>query len=350
MSINIIVAFLLSLIISTYSIDQIILFSRRIGWGDDPSEARKIHKRKIPNLGGISVFMATMVAYFAFSDYSTWIRPDKLFSISILLFFVGLKDDMEPISAWRRFIIEFLCAFFIIYLTDVRITTLYGIFGIQTLPYFISFIITSLFIVGCINAYNMIDGLDGLLGSLSILGVICFGLIFNASGEWLWTLLCVSLLGALIGFLIYNWHPAQVFMGNGGSIFIGAFFACIALRIMQLQPVESEYFSIIMPHTIALGIISIPVIDMITVFVLRICHGESPFKADRRHIHHRLLNIGLKHNQATLVLVFLNVVILLFAYMVQSSGALRSLVYTLLFCFLIELIFIYLGWKFKKYV
>ncbi len=342
---GVIIAFFLSLFVSELTTSSIIRFSKRMRLGDVPDGERKVHKKIIPNLGGIGVFIGAMVAYFSFSDYSDILRPDKLFSITILLFFVGLKDDLEPISAYIRLIIEFLCAFFIIYITNIRIESLYGILTIHELPYWASFTLTSIFIVGCINAYNMIDGIDGLLGALSFLGISCFGLLFDASGEWLWTLLCIALSGSLTSFLVYNWQPAKIFMGNGGSMFMGTFFACFSLHLMQLKLIESPYFAISMPHTIALSIIAVPLFDMCTVFILRIFHGFSPFKADNRHAHHRLLELGCQHWQATLILVASNIVIIAFAYFVQNTGALKSLVFTVLLCSLLELLLIFILYR-----
>ena len=342
-------AFTVSVIIAVFSTDHIIGFSSRHGIVDAAEGGRKIHKKSVPNLGGICVFIASMFTYFTFSDYTNIPRPDKLFSISILLFFVGLKDDLEPVHAWRRFIYEFLCAFFIIYVTDIRIPRMYGIFYIDVLPYWASFGLTSVFIVACINAYNMIDGIDGLLSSLSLLGAITFGIMFYDVGEWLWALLCVSVSGALVGFLIFNWQSARIFMGNGGSMFMGTIFACVSLRVMQLDHIDGSFFTVYMPVTIALGVIAIPIFDMLSVFTIRLCHRQSPFKADKRHTHHRLLDLGLQHWQAVLVLVFVNILIIVFAYYVQNTGALRSILLTLSFCLFLELLLITIHhFKFKN--
>lgn len=336
MNINVIFAFLLSLAVSAFATYRIVKISNSLGFGDSPSEKRKIHKRRIPNLGGVAVFIATVVSYFAFVDYSDSIRPDKIFSISIFLFFIGLKDDMEPISARSRFLFEFICAFFIIIITEIQITTLWGIFGIQEVSSVTSYILTSIFIVGCINAYNLIDGVDGLLGSLALLGVICFGIIFNYSNEWLWTLLCICICGALLGFLIYNWHPANIFMGNGGALFLGTIFSCISLRVMQLDPEIFEVLKMNAPHAMAFGIISIPITDMLVVFLLRLKNKRSPFLADNRHIHHVLLRMNFSHSQVTLFLVFINLIIIVFAYFIQSTGALKAILFTILFVLFIE--------------
>ena len=335
-------AFTVSVIIAVFSTDHIIGFSNRQGIVDAAQGGRKIHKKSVPNLGGVCVFMASMFTYFTFSDYTNILRPDKLFSISILLFFVGLKDDLEAIAPSRRFVYEFLCAFFIIYITDIRITTMYGIFYIHTLSYWASFGLTSVFIVACINAYNMIDGIDGLLGSLSLLGSITFGIMFYDVEEWLWALLCVSIAGALTGFLIFNWQSAKIFMGNGGSMFMGTVFACISLRVMQLEHISGSFFTVSMPVTIALGVIAIPIFDMLSVITIRICNKQSPFKADKRHTHHRLLDLGLQHWQAVLILVFANILIIGFAYWIQETGALRSILFTLGFCLLLELVLLFL--------
>ena len=342
-------AFTISIIVSIISTDHIIGFSNRQGIVDAAGEERKIHKKAVPNLGGVCVFIASMFAYFTLSDYANVPRPDKLFSISIILFFVGLKDDLEPVHPWKRFIYEFLCAFFIIYITDIRIPRMYGIFYIDELPYWVSFGLTSVFIVACINAYNMIDGIDGLLGSISLLGTIIFGILFYDVGEHLWALLCISVAGALVGFLIFNWNPAKIFMGNGGAMFMGTIFACMSVRIMQLDYVHGSFFSISTPITIALAVVAIPIVDMLSVFTIRILHKQSPFKADKRHTHHRLLDLGLKHWQAVLVLIFANLLIVGFAYGVQGTGALKSILLTLGFCIMLALVLFFIHRiKFEK--
>ncbi|MDH8700822.1 UDP-GlcNAc:undecaprenyl-phosphate GlcNAc-1-phosphate transferase [Dysgonomonadaceae bacterium PH5-43] len=338
MSINIIIVLILSIGISVFVTSKTIKFSKALGFGDDPSEKRKIHKKKIPNLGGIAVFIATIVPYFAFSDYADTIRPDKLFSISIFLFFIGVKDDMEPMSVRSRILFEFICALFIIYITDIRLTTLWGIFGIQEIHIVTSYILTSLFIVGCINAYNFIDGIDGLLVSLTLYGAVSYALVFHYANEWLWTLLCVSMAGALIGFLIYNWSPAKIFMGNGGALFLGTMFACFALRIMQLPAMTFGNAHISAPHTMAISVIAIPIVDMIFVVIVRLFRRHNPFKSDNRHIHHNLLKIGFNHAQSTLILVFLTFLTITFAYFVQDTGALRSLLLMLAFVVALEII------------
>ncbi|MDL2223003.1 undecaprenyl/decaprenyl-phosphate alpha-N-acetylglucosaminyl 1-phosphate transferase [Bacteroidales bacterium OttesenSCG-928-M11] len=347
---NIIVAFLLSLIISIYITRSVIRYSLRVGLGDKPGESRKIHTKRTPNMGGIAVFIATFVSYFAFVEYQDTIRPDKIFSICILLFFVGVKDDLEPISPKFRLFVEFALAFFVIYISDIRLVTLWGIFGIQILPLWASYILSATFIVACINAYNLIDGIDGLLGSISLLGAICFGLLFNFLGDWLWTLLCVSLTGALIGFLIFNWHPAKVFMGNGGALFLGAIFACFSLRLMQMtDPIYYETIQITAPHTLAFSIVAIPFVDLLCVFSYRILHWLPPFAADNSHIHHRMLRIGLKHDRATISLIVLNIIIIAFAFLIQGTGALRSFIFTVCFAVAVDIIFFYIEWQIKIY-
>ncbi|GHS98231.1 undecaprenyl/decaprenyl-phosphate alpha-N-acetylglucosaminyl 1-phosphate transferase [Bacteroidia bacterium] len=348
MGLNILITVLLSLSISIFTTYNVIRFSKHLNLGDAPSEARKIHKIKIPNFGGIAVFIATMVAYFTFSDYSNTIRPDRLFTISIFLFFIGMADDMDGISPGSRLIMEFLCAFFIIAVADIRLTTLWGIFGITDLPIVASYIITSLFIVGCINAYNMIDGIDGLLGSLSLLGSACFGFIFYSEGEWLWTILCAAICGALAGFLYYNRYPAKIFMGNGGSLFLGTIFACFSVRMMQIEPTHEGIIYITAPNTMVFSIIAIPVIDMIATFAIRIYYGDSPFEADQCHIHHRMMTMGLNQNQTCLIIILLNIFIMVFAYFVQDTGVLRSLFYTILFCVVLESIIVYFSLFYKK--
>jgi UDP-N-acetylmuramyl pentapeptide phosphotransferase/UDP-N-acetylglucosamine-1-phosphate transferase len=338
---NVIIAIVLSFCISFFVTETAIRLSQHLGAGDAPSEARKLHQKKIPNIGGIAIFVATMFTYFAFSDYSDVIRPDKIFSIAIFLFFIGLWDDVEPVNAVVRLLMEVACAVFIIGMAGIRFTTLWGIFGINELSIYGSYALTSIFIVGCINAFNFIDGLDGLLVSLSLLGSVCFGLIFKFSGEWLWTLLCISMCSALAGFWWFNRHPAKIFMGDGGALFLGTIFACFALRIMQLHPIHIGNWSFPALHTLAYGIISLPLTDMMVVFVTRLANGIHPFKADNRHIHHRIYQLGCNHTKCVLVLLAMNVSTIVFACLVQQQGALRSFIYTVLFCLTVELSVIY---------
>ena len=347
---QLILIFLTSVVVAVFATWHIILFARKRDIYDQPNE-RKLHTKKISNLGGVGVFMASMFAYFAFSDINIYPRPDTLFSITIILFFIGLKDDLEPVKPFKRLAYEVLCAIFIIYFTDISINSLFGIFNIHELPIWASYIITVLFVVACINAYNMIDGIDGLIASLSLLGSTLFGLMFLSAGEYLWAMLCVSISGALIGFLIYNWHPARIFMGNGGSMFLGTFFACACLRFMQLNVISHSFFdgsirlTILMPHTIALSVIAVPIFDLLSVFVIRLLNKQSPFNADKRHTHHRLLDIGCSHWLATIVIVLANVAIIVFAYFVQDTGALRSLLYTILFCTVLQLLLFGAHWR-----
>ena len=347
MSINVIIAFFLSFGLSLLTTRQVIKSSNTLKLGDNPSEARKVHKKRTPNLGGIGVFIGTSVAYFAFSDYSISIRPDKLFAISIFLFFLGVQDDLKPIGALARLLIEIACVGFIIYITDIRLITLWGIFGIHELSIYGSYILTTVFIVGCINAYNFIDGVDGLVGSLSLLASICFGLIFNLYGEWLWTLLCVSICGGILGFLHFNWNPSRVFMGDGGSLFLGTILAFFAVRVMQLPSVQGDLV-FQAPHTIAFSLIIVPVVDMVIVIALRLIHKKSLFAADNRHAHHRLLAINLRHSSTSLIILLANITIIVFAYFVQGQGALKSLIYTILYCFVLELLLIYISSQIRR--
>lgn len=345
---NVIIAFLLSFSLAFIITKSIIHLCNRLNVGDAPDGKRKIHQKKIPNLGGISIFIATSVSYFAFSDYANIIRPDKLFSIAIFMFFIGVYDDIEPMGVKVRLFLEFLCAFFIIYITDIRMVSLWGIFGITDLSLIPSYILSTLFIVGCINAFNFIDGIDGLLGFISLLAAVCFGFIFKLYGEWLWTLLAVCITGALIAFLWFNRSPAKIFMGDGGSLFLGTIFSCFALRLMQLPMISGDFLFIQAPHTIAFAIVAIPIVDITVVIALRLIHKRSPLRPDNRHAHHRLLAMDLSHGKSVLILGLANISIVLFAYFVQSAGALRSFVFTVLYCFLLELLLIYLSYLYKK--
>jgi UDP-N-acetylmuramyl pentapeptide phosphotransferase/UDP-N-acetylglucosamine-1-phosphate transferase len=137
-------------------------------------------------------------------------------------------------------------------------------------------------------------------------------------------------------------------MGDGGALYVGTLFAFFSLRVMQMQTIDFDYLKITMPHTIAFSIIAVPMIDLVVVFILRLLHGLSPFSADNRHIHHRLINLGLSHGSTTIILILINISIITFAYFIQSTGALRSIIYTLLYCIIMELMIIFINWALIK--
>lgn len=317
------IIFLCSLLVVVLSIPAIIDLAIKKRLFDDPVETRKIHKRIIPNFGGIAIFTAFIFTCSLFIPLNLLPQANLLIAAGLILFMIGLKDDMVGLSPTSKFLAQFVSAFIITIAANLRITQLDGFLGIDGLNIYSSVILTVFLIVGVVNAFNLIDGIDGLAASLGVMVSVCYAAIFFQYGEIGWAYLSVALTGALIGFLFFNLTPAKIFMGDSGSLLLG--YVAVVLSIKFVNVAESRMLhvgpvNLTSPLALAFAVLLIPVFDTLRVFTLRILSGNSPFKADCNHLHHRLLSLGLSHIQTTLVLVTVNSLFVGAALLLQPLG------------------------------
>lgn len=322
--------FLLSLFIVVFSIPPIIkvAFEKRLF--DHPTEGRKVHKKIIPNLGGIAIFTAFLFSSSLFIPTSALPQGNLLIGAGLILFMTGLKDDIVGLSPTIKFLAQFLSAFIVAVLADLRISNLQGIFGVYEINYYLSIILTVFFIVGIVNAYNLIDGIDGLAGTLGLVFSITYAYIFFKSGDHGWAFLSLSICGALLGFLFYNLTPAKIFMGDSGSLVTGFLAATFSLKFLSSSAGQVVYvgpLGITLSICLVIAILIIPIFDTLRVFTLRILAGKSPFAADSNHVHHRLLFLGMSHVQATFVLALCNVFIIMCALSLNELGPTQLLAF-----------------------
>lgn len=276
----------------------------------DIPDARKVHKTPIPSLGGIGIYAGFLVAMLL-----TW--PNHLADLIYLqyitaaccvVFFLGMKDDIMDIGPLKKFIGQLIAAWIIIYKCRLQITDFHGIFGIHELPQVVSVSLTYVVVILIINSFNLIDGVDGLSGTLGLLSSICFGVFFYYSGpvNFGYAVLAAALGGAIAAFLIFNHHPAKIFMGDTGSLLLGLLNAVMMLKFINIASAEhtSPMVAFLLPNAplIAVAVLIIPLFDTLRVFAIRIFHGRSPFSPDRNHIHHILLDKGFSHDRVTLLL------------------------------------------------
>ena len=306
--------------ISLFSIPNIIYIAKRKRLFDRPDNHRKLHTRIVPNLGGIGIFFAFFitVSLFIKSDFTTW---NYIASACLILFITGLKDDLVSISSSKKFIAQAAAATITVVFAGVRLHSLGGLFWAHELPVWISIPFS---IIGCMfvtNAFNLIDGIDGLAGTVGVYIAGMLGLFLAAYGDVSAAILAFSLCGAIIGFLKSNLPPAKIFMGDTGSLLIG--FVIAILSILTINAYHSGGIIgnlIISAHGIVivtLAVIFLPVFDTFRVFSMRILRGHSPFRADRTHLHHYLLDIGLSHGQTVTALLFANIFVTCLALFVQ---------------------------------
>lgn len=328
-----ILVYVTGLITVALSISPLITIAIRKRLFDAPSEDRKIHKRIVPNLGGLAVFSGFLFSLSIFVDLSTLEIANFLLSGGIVIFIIGLKDDIIGVDPMKKFIAQFIAAFIVTILADVRIMDLGGFLGIYDLSYPFSIGLSVLAIVGIVNAYNLIDGIDGLSGSLGLIFSLVYAYLFFAAGELGWTYVCLALAGSLTGFLIHNISPAKIFMGDCGSLMVGFLAAVLSIQFINTSfenIIELGFASITSGPALAMAIVILPLFDTLRVFAIRIVNNQSPFKADRNHLHHRMLALGLTHMQATGVLALIAVLFIVTALTFQHVGS-NQLVGVLIF-------------------
>lgn len=311
----------LSMLLCMSAIPRIIYISKKKKIFDLPDNDRKIHKEVIPNLGGIAIFLGFSVIASIFINPTEFPRWNYIIAASLILFITGIKDDLINVNPSKKFIAQIAASVIVAWLGDFRLDNLHGLFGIYQLPYWASLIIT---IVGCTfvsNAFNLIDGIDGLAGSIALICSLFIGVAFAVNNNFSAAIICFSLMGSIIGFLRFNYNPARIFMGDSGSLVLGFILAVLAILLTDKIHILQTNLLFHSPKAVllvALSLLFIPVFDTFRVFTIRLSKGKSPFAADRSHLHHYLLDLGLSHNKVVIILALANLVIIGVALIAQD--------------------------------
>ena len=288
----------------------------------DEENSRKSHSGVIPNLGGFAIFGAFIISYAIMASFTE--REIKYIVAALcLMFFVGAKDDIIELTPYKKFIGEIIAAFIIVVLGGVKLTSLYGVFGITDLPEIISIIFTMTTIVFIINAYNIIDGVDGLAAGVSLVIFSTFGAWFYIHGFVDYAIMSACVVGAVLAFSKYNFSPARIFLGDAGSLSLGLIASTMSIILIQnsekiIYLSDSQPFHIKSGPAMTVAILIVPIFDTLRVFTIRILKGQSPFSADRRHHHHKLLDLGFSHMQTTSILVSVNILFIVATFYLQN--------------------------------
>jgi UDP-GlcNAc:undecaprenyl-phosphate/decaprenyl-phosphate GlcNAc-1-phosphate transferase len=286
----------------------------------DIPDARKIHQVAITPLGGIGIFAGFVFGCLLTINFKDAPEFQYFIAAVLVIFFLGLKDDILVLSPIKKFIGQVLAAFLIIYYGRIQIRSMHGFFGIHEIPEMFSLLISYFSVIVIINSFNLIDGVDGLAGTLGLMSSALFGIYFLSTHNEPYYVLAFSLCGSLIAFLIFNFQPAKIFMGDTGSLLIGVINAILVMEFIDPGNGPSSVNPIQSSPAIGFTILMIPLLDTLRVFAIRIFKRRSPFSPDRNHIHHLLLDRGLSHRTITLLLVSLNVSMVVFVYMARSLG------------------------------
>ncbi len=331
---HIILSMVLAFSVTFFAIPVIIQIAKSKKLFDEPDE-RKVHKVVIPTLGGVGIFAGFIVALLLGSPS---LHELQYFAASaIVIFFLGLKDDILILSANKKFIGQLLAAFIIMQFGNVYLDNMHGFLGIGIIPKYASIFLTIFTIIVITNSFNLIDGVDGLAGSLGVITTLIFGAYFLYADALLYAVMAFSLAGATIGFLIYNFSPAKIFMGDTGSLLLGLINSILVIKFINVAGALNQPHSLHAAPAIGFAILMIPLFDTLRVFGLRILDRRSPFSPDRIHIHHFLLDLGFSHKKITLTCVAATIFFSVVAFF------LRALDTTLLVALLLVLAFSFIG-------
>ncbi|NNC60943.1 MAG: undecaprenyl/decaprenyl-phosphate alpha-N-acetylglucosaminyl 1-phosphate transferase, partial [Eudoraea sp.] len=290
----------------------------------DEPDHRSTHGEITPTMGGVGIhisFTFTLIIFASIIGLQSedLIRILALMGATMILLFLGVKDDLVAVTPKKKIMGQVVAAAIVVLLADIRLFSFEGLMGIGVLPYSVSVLFSIFVLVAMINAFNLIDGVDGLAGGIALVVSATFGIFFLLNNNPLFVLVSFVLIGAIIGFLRYNLSEKnKIFMGDTGSMVVGFLLSFQALAFLELNALETSPFSVSNGPIMVLAVLSYPIMDTLRVFVLRIRDGRSPFSADRNHIHHRLLRLGMKHKQVALLLVFVNVFLIEFAFLTND--------------------------------
>lgn len=319
--IYVIASFLAALVISARTIPTVINVSRQLKLFAVPN-GRSSTIYNIPTLGGIAIFLGFILGLTLTSNGYT--IPDLMYIIAgvLIMFFVGLKDDIVTLSATKKLAAQIFVAAVLIVLGHFRFTNLHGFLGIGEIPYITSVLLTGFVLIVFINAFNLIDGIDGLAAGLSIFSAAVFGTWFFLAGHFEFAIISFSMVGALSGFFFYNVYGRKnkIFMGDTGSLVLGTIMGILVIEFNEFNIDQTAPYAVFASPAVSFGVLIYPLMDTLRVFAIRLIQKKSPFSADKNHTHHRLLALGMNHKQATYLILAINALFTIAVFNLQELG------------------------------
>ena len=298
-----IVGAFISYLLGVFIVPFVMDWSQKEGLVDVPNE-RKIHKAPISRLGGVAIWLSTMLTFLFLVLLSYYPYGSLLSGILLggsLMFFLGLIDDIYNLDAKFKLIIQLSIAT-IVYFLGVKIDVIFNPFGGAIDLGIFSYPITILWIVGISNAVNFIDGVDGLAGSVITVNSVALALVAVAMtpAQPITALIAFILAGSMLAFLTFNFNPAKIFMGDSGALFSGFLLATLSI----VGVMKGATLAILLPFLV----LAVPIMDITYSSLRRILKGKSPFVADAEHIHHKLLNAGFSQKKTVAILTSVAIV------------------------------------------
>lgn len=325
------ISMLTAFLVVLFSVPSIVKVALKKHLFDEPG-LRTSHKHAIPTLGGLAIFAGFIFSLSVTPNINPMEEEAIIIAASVIIFFIGLKDDILVTAPITKLGGQLVSGAILVVLGDIRITSLHGFYGITEIPYTFSLLLTIFLIIVIINAFNLIDGIDGLSSGIGILTASTFGIWFYLFGKVQWAVLSFALVGSLMAFFIYNvfGKKNKIFMGDTGSLLLGLIMSIITIQFNEFNKNTGMDYAIHAAPAVAFGILIVPLFDTLRVMFIRIVLKRSPFKADKNHIHHKLLDLGYSHIKSTLILLFVNIIFIIFVFAASDKFEILRLMLLLL--------------------
>ncbi|MBS1950569.1 MAG: Undecaprenyl-phosphate alpha-N-acetylglucosaminyl 1-phosphate transferase [Cytophagales bacterium] len=306
---------------------------------DSPGK-HKIHSQFKPSLGGVAVLLGVGFSLLLALPLSEWLTQKYFFISLLLMFLIGLRDDVLALTPRQKLVSQFLPVILLVVLNQTTINSSYGLFDLPAIPTPLIWLLSIFTLIILTNAYNLIDGLDGLAGTIGIVSLTAFGVWFYLVGNFSTSLIALTFAGALLAFLFFNWQPSKIFMGDTGALTIGFLISYLAITFVNVNyrlPESSDYkMKASIASSVCVAII--PVFDTLRVIILRLRQGLSPFHADKNHLHHQFLKLGFSHAVSVLFMASINLIMILLAWLLRKQNDLLILPIVIAICLIINFV------------
>ena len=313
--------------ISFFVLSRIRVISLKFDLIDTPNY-RSSHQKSVPTFGGIAFYISILFTLFLTQKWETGSIIITLATSLSIIFFTGLKDDSKNITPRMKLLGQLISVGILMFYTEFRITTLHGFLGIEEIHPLISVLLSVFLLIGLINAYNLIDGIDGMASVIGIVITTTFGLLFYSLELYFYLGICVCLLAMILSFLRYNFSSRKkIFMGDTGSLLVGLVLGMLTMRLLSLdiEPVSEIIISRKELPLFLLSVLLIPALDIVRVIFIRFINNKGIFSADRKHIHHVLVDVGLTHKKASITMGIVNILIVIIMFnAIRYFGLLAS--------------------------
>lgn len=325
---TIIAAFAVAAVLSYFFTPPVKNFAHKVGAIDVPKDARRMHKKPIPRLGGLAIYGGFLCSILIFGQLDETMLCVLLGAAIIVA--LGIFDDVLALGAKLKFVVQIVAAAIPVCIGNLQIGLFTNLNPLSDTPFvhlgILAVPVTIIWIVGITNAVNLIDGLDGLAVGVSSIAAITMLAVALLTGNMPIAITMAALAGACIGFMPYNLNPAKIFMGDTGSTFLGYMLATVS--IMGLF----KFYAVI-SFAVPFLILGLPIFDTANAIIRRVAAGRSPMSPDRGHVHHKLIDMGFNQKQAVAVLYVISAILGLSAVVLTTSGPVKAMLLLLALCF-----------------